>query len=178
MANAIYQKFVAGDNGAWVLTWGGNQQAYASGISYYTSYDFNANTGQFTPTGSTFSDTIQDQRTGYRLSGSTPVQIYTYADNSFQNGKNLICNGTIRYLPDRSDRYYKGRLIGTVELPHGSVPENGVQDGYWYVFQRMVTPLWARTGGVWHPGYAFFGKVDGVWKNEAKLSARVGGIWY
>lgn len=178
MPNAIYQKFAVTDQGPWVLEWpSGYQWTPKQGYTYYTGYTFDGKTGSFTLTGDTFSDTIQERRDGYRLENGTPLHIATYEDSA-REGDNIIWTGTITRQPDRPDRYQKAGLVGTVELPYGSVPEDGVQDGYWYVFQRMATPLWAKVGGVWYPGSGLYGKVYGVWKNEAKLSARVYGVWY
>ena len=83
------------------------------------------------------------------------------------------------YIYETCDvEYSQGDYIEEVEAEYGTYPDNGMQDGFWWVALGAVAPaLSVKVGGAWKPVAGVYVRIAGAWKTVAGIYTRIGGAW-
>lgn len=86
------------------------------------------------------------------------------------------CNGIGNITTSTISGYKKGTFIAEITAEYGSLPQNGKHsDGYWYVFEKMLSQVWVNFNGVWKK-CSCLSNVSGVWK-KGEMKKNINGIW-
>lgn len=129
-----------------------------AGYAGYSGYNFNQYTGQFSPAGSAVTLSAgQSGRIFQTGSGNICKMVtYTAIKNPDGTSTHSICDIHYSYAkgPYTSSSSYKGSTsYGYVYDAEGTYPNNGIKDGYWYVFVEKT-----GFGGTTEVSYDVFGQ--------------------
>ncbi len=200
LANAVWKKYNCSltENYVWINCseiQSRNKYVY----NYYSSFNIVSIIDDYLPAGSSEQNKMPPTVASTTINSETVILGGTYysaypigytADGYYRH--NALCRLQIikeisentwqvnifQRLVKQTPTYYKDTYIGEVTAPQGTYPANGRHsDGYWYVFDRLLSDVKVQVNGIWKDASEVYVNVNGIWKKSDTIKSNVNGIW-